>query len=151
MNSTWVGCSGLQSDDCSLDMAAGGLTDDGLADGELVIGGLVDSGLVDSGLVDGRLSDDGLAGWGLFVVVVVIFYFFSSQDAQANLPSRWGRDVPSSHKKRTWCDDRKKRKKEEKEETQPRAELEASMRKKRSIKWEWATRGTKMQRLGKIV
>ena len=64
------------------------------------------------------------------VVVVVIFYFFS-QDAQANLPSRRGRDVPSSHKKRIWCDDRKKKKKkEEKEETQPRAELEASMRKK---------------------
>ena len=32
------------------------------------------------------------------VVVVVIFYF-SSQDAQANLPSRRGRDVPSFHKK----------------------------------------------------
>ena len=44
------------------------------------------------------------------VVVVVIFYF-SSQDAQANLPSRRGRDVPSSHKNLIWCDDRKKRKK----------------------------------------
>ena len=46
--------------------------------------------------------------------VVVIFYF-SSQDAQANLPSRRERDVPSSHKKRIWCDEgRKRRKKEEK-------------------------------------
>ena len=46
-------------------------------------------------------------------VVVVIFYF-SLQDAQANLPSRQGRDVPSSHKKRIWCDDRKKKKKKKK-------------------------------------
>ena len=67
--------------------------------------------------------------------VVVIFYF-SSQDAQANLPSCRGRDVPSSHKKRIWCDDREKKRKkkkekkgekEEKEETQPRAELEANV------------------------
>ena len=60
-----------------------------------------------------------------------LIFYFSSQDAQANLPSRRGRDVLSSHKKRIWCDDRKK---EEREETQPRAEQEASMRKRKGQK-----------------
>ena len=43
-----------------------------------------------------------------FGVVVVVIFYFSSQDTQANLPSRRGRDVPISHKQRIWCDDRKK-------------------------------------------
>ena len=43
------------------------------------------------------------------------------------------------------------RKKEEKEETQPRAELEASMQRKGGVKRKRATRGTKMQRFGEIV
>ena len=51
--------------------------------------------------------DTGQAG--LPSVVVVVIFYFSSQDAQANLPSRRGRDVPSSHKTPTWCDDRGKK------------------------------------------
>ena len=66
-------------------------------------------------------------------VVVVIFYF-SLQDAQANLPSRRGRDVPSSHKNEYGVMIGKKAEKAEKEEIQPRAELEASMQKKEKKK-----------------
>ena len=68
------------------------------------------------------------------------------------MPSRRGRDVPSSHKKNEYGV--MIGNKEEREETQPRAEQEASMRKRKrtkGIKRELATRGTKMQRSGKIV
>ena len=61
---------------------------------------------------------------------------FSSQDARANLPSRRGLQVSSSHKKRIWCDDgkkgkKKKEEKEEKEETQPRADWTRACEKKK--------------------
>ena len=51
---------------------------------------------------------------------VVVVFNFSSQDAQANLPSRPGRDFPSSHKKkRLWCDDRKRKQKKRRKRRNP--------------------------------
>ena len=48
--------------------------------------------------------------------------------AQASLPSRRGRDVPSSHKKPIWCDDRTKKKKKKKNPAKGRTGREHAKR-----------------------
>ena len=76
-----------------------------------------------------------------FIFFFFLVFYFSSHDAQANLPSRRGRDVPSSHKKTEYGvmigkkekEKKKKKKKKKKKPSQGQNWKRACEKKKKKV------------------